>query len=133
MGTVTNQAELHAAPVVAESAGHLIADSEVIWWIDNTSAETSLIKAGSPTTTMCALALVATACFARLRARPWFEHIDSADNPADVLSRAGDRDPEVARRLSSGEWVRLPAREPPWERGLDFSAWWGVAACAGDS
>ena len=132
-GTVINQAELHAAPVVAESAGHLIADSEVIWWIDNTSAETSLIKAGSPTTTMCALALVATACFARLRARPWFEHIDSADNPADVLSRAGDRDPEVARRLSSGEWVRLPAREPPWERGLDFSASWGEAACAGDS
>ena len=54
---------------------------------------------------MTRLALQATAMFAALNCRCWFEHIPSDDNPSDVLSRAGMEDPEVRRKCDAGEWV----------------------------
>ena len=60
-----------------------------------------MVKAGSPTETMAALALVATATLARLKARTWFEHVASDDNPSDVLSRDAHADPDVARKLAT--------------------------------
>ena len=118
-----NQAELHAAPVVTATLPELLKGRDVIWFLDNTSAEAALVKAGSPTQSMASLALVATATLARLRARVWFDHVPSSDNPADVLSREAGGDPEVARKLASGEWLAVPAVEPQWERGLDFEFW----------
>ena len=73
---------------------------------------------------MRTLALVATACLARLLARPWYEHVASRDNPADVLSRDDLEVPVVKVRIRTGEW-RLPEPvEPNWRRGLDFQYWW---------
>ena len=93
----------------------------VIWFIDNKAAEAALVKAGSPTESMCRLALVATAALTSFGARPWFEWIPSDDNPADVLSRAGFDDPVVASHLDSGRWEALAPREPP-AAELDFDS-----------
>ena len=121
---VINQAELHAGPLVATSMPEILRQREVIWFIDNSAAETSMVKAGSPTATMCTLALVCTAALAGLGARTWFEHVPSADNPADPLSRKGKEDAWVGPKIRSGEWKLRDPVEPEWERGLDYAYWW---------
>ena len=77
--TVINQGELYAAPLTVCSVPDLLRGQDVLWFIDNTSAESALVKAGSPTETMCELALGATAALASLGVRPWFEHVPSPD------------------------------------------------------
>ena len=56
--SIINQAELHAAPVVTSTMPDMLREADVIWFIDNSAAEAALIKAGSPTQTMCTLALL---------------------------------------------------------------------------
>ena len=110
----------------------VIRDSDVLWFIDNTSAESALVKAGSPTQTMCGIALAATAALAGLNARPWFDHVPSPDNPADALSRGGLADPGVQQRIRSGEWLVHRAVPPPNESMLDYMFWWqGGGGCHG--
>ena len=99
---------------------------DIIWFIDNRAAESALVKAGSPTETMSRIALVAMACWSRLRCRPWFDHVASADNPADALSRGGLDDPEVAPRVASGEYVAVPPVEPETSE-LDYELLWGAS------
>ena len=123
--TIINQAELHAIPVVASTMPETLRSRDAIMFIDNSAAESALVKAGSPTQTMCQIALVATAALASLRVRAWYEHVPSADNPADVLSRAGLDDETVAAKVQSGEYVvRVPV-EPPQDAHLNYSYWWG--------
>ena len=122
--TIINQAELHAAPVVACTMPDALRDADVVWFIDNTAAEAALVKAGSPTQTMCALALVATAALASLRVRPWFEHVPSPDNPADALSRGGYSDPKVAEEIRAGRYVASEPVAPPMDAILDYDFWW---------
>ena len=126
--TIINQAELHAAPIVACTMPHLLRQADVIWFIDNSAAEAALVKAGSPTQTMCTLALVATAALASLKVRPWFEHIPSEDNPADVLSRGGLEDAAVAEAVRSGEFLVREPVEPPTEAVLNYEFWWQQAS-----
>jgi len=102
--TIINQAELQCATLVPATFHRLIAGRDVIWWVDNTSAETSMVKAGSPTVTMARLALQASAMLAGLRCRVWWEYVPSGDNPSDVLSRDGYQDAEVAKKVREGEW-----------------------------
>ena len=47
-----------------------------------------------------------------LGARVWFEYVQSKSNPSDVLSRDAWDDPDVQRRLASGEWRRVDALIP---------------------
>lgn len=126
--TIINQAELHCGILVAETFPDLQRGRDVIWWIDNSSAATSLVKAGSPTESMCRLAVRATAMLSSLGSRCWFEHVPSDDNPADVLSRAGLDDPEVRENVARGAWsFQEPVHTVPsqtssydalWHRGL---------------
>eukprot|EP00973_Karenia_brevis_P009032 1223021-Karenia_brevis.AAC.1 len=58
-----------------------------------------------------------------LRARPWYEHVASEDNPADVLSRAGYDDRDVAEHVRTGAWVVYEPKEPPVVE-LDFDRLW---------
>ena len=102
--TVINQAELVAVPILAATMPEIIRDQDVLWFIDNTSAESALVKAGSPTETMCRPALIASANMAGLNARIWYEHVPSPDNPADVLSRDAIADAEVAEKVEKGVW-----------------------------
>ena len=99
--TIINQAELHAAPVVACTVPDTLRGADVIWFIDNAAAEAALVKAGSPTQTMCRIALIATAALAAVGARTWYEHVPSEASPADVLSRAGLDDPAVRAAIEA--------------------------------
>ena len=103
--TIINQAELVAVPILAATMPEMIRDQDVLWFIDNTSAESALVKAGSPTETMCRPALIASAIIAGLNSRVWYEHVPSPDNPADVLSRDATMDPEVAEKVATGLWI----------------------------
>ena len=53
--------------------------------------------------------------------RAWLEHVPSASNPADPLSRDGFSDPWVANKVSTGEWART-GTDPDW----DFLMNWDV-------
>ena len=70
-GTVINQAELLAAPLLLYSAPEALRGEDIMWYVDNTSAESALVKSGSPTLSVCYLALLANAAMAGLRARAW--------------------------------------------------------------
>ena len=74
-GAGINQAELYAANVLVWSAPQLLADADVIWFIDNTSAESALVKSGSATPSMSSLALQASTFLLALRARLLFEWV----------------------------------------------------------
>ena len=81
-----------------------------------------MVKAGSPTESMCHLALLATAAFTGLRSRVWFDRIDSDSNAyADALSREGLEHPLIAAKVASGEWAVVAPVEPPVLR-LDYAA-----------
>ena len=120
--TIINQAELVAVPILALTMADLFRHQDVIWFIDNTSAEAALIKAGSPTESMCRLALEAAAILAGLGARVWYEHVPSADNPADVLSREALRDPALRSKIEVGEWVLRDPLVPQHEYLSDFES-----------
>ena len=95
--------------------------------MDNTSAETALVKAGSPTETMCFLALVANAALGGLGATVWYDHVDTDDNPADVLSRAGLEDLAVLSNVELGMWDVVKVVEPD-VTTLDFHRLWQCRA-----
>ena len=83
-------------------------------------AETALVKAASPTESMCRLALLASASFAALGARVWYEHVPSKDNPADAaLSRDGHVEEVVLEALRASECVQITPCEPPHNLGYD--------------
>jgi len=128
--TIINQAELVAVPILAMTMPDLLRDEDVIWFIDNTAAEAALVKAGSPTQTMCLLALRAEAILAGLGARVWYEHVPSADNPGDVLSRDALDDAEVKAKLDSGVWELREPVLPVLVGPVDFHSLWEAAGRA---
>ena len=65
---------------------------DVLWFIDNECAVSSLIKASSPQSDIHLIAQFSQAAYHALQARVWFKWIDSASNPSDGLSRAGLED-----------------------------------------
>ena len=104
-----NQAELCAAPIMIFTLPQSIANRDLLWLIDKTGAESALVKAGSPTETMCHLALPAASALAGVRARAWYEHIESdSDTYVDALSRLGLADPMVRRNVEAGLWDLVP-------------------------
>ena len=120
---VINQAELLAGPLLLFTAPDLLRGRDVIWFVDNANAEAALVKAGSPTCTMCYLALLASASLAGLNIKAWFDHVPSKDNPADALSRDGLQDADVKPKIENGEWEVLDVVEPPTAR-LSFADLW---------
>ena len=125
--TVINQAELLAAPLLVYSAPARLKGKDVIWFLDNTSAETALVKAGGPTETMCFLALIAGAALGGLGAAVWYDHVGTNDNPADVLSRAGLEDPAVLSNVERGVWDVVKVVEPD-VTTLEFHRLWQCRA-----
>ncbi len=81
--------ETLAVYVAVVCFGPKLQGKNVVFWIDNTSADFSLIKGGSPKchTTSCLIALIHERC-RLLHIFPYFEWLDSAANSmADFLSR----------------------------------------------
>ena len=110
-----NLGELIAGPIAVSFFPKLLANQDVIWFIDNTAALGALIKRASSVEDVNSLALVFGLSLTALNCRAWFEYVQSESNPSDVLSRTAWEDLEVQQRLASGEWVRVEA-EVPWRK-----------------
>ena len=67
----------------------LLERRDVLWFVDNECAVSSLIKASSPQRDIHLIAQFSQAAYHALQTRVWFEWIDSSSNPSDGLSRDG--------------------------------------------
>ena len=65
---------------------------DVVWYIDNEAAVSSLIRATSSQTDVHQICQASHALFGLFSTRCWYEWIDSDSNPADGLSRDGLQD-----------------------------------------
>ena len=109
-----NQGDLLAGPVLAICHTEVLRGWDVLWFIDNTSALAALIKGSSGVPDSARLAMRATATLTACRCRVWYEYVASAQNPADVLSRAAWQDARVRQNIQDGLWKRLPAIPVDW-------------------
>jgi len=67
----------------------LFEDTDALWFIDNESAASCLIRGSSREPDLHAIAQFSHLLCHTLRSRVWFEWIDSKSNPSDGLSRLG--------------------------------------------
>ena len=89
-------AEAVVALIVPLLSPELVQGRDVTWYIDNEAAVSSLIRGASRSSDVGHIAVAAHLAMLAIDARPWFEWIDTASNPADGLSRDGLQD----------EWTR---------------------------
>ena len=70
----------------------LVAGRELVWFIDNEAALSSLIRGSSRADDVGHIAACTQVAMLQHSSSAWFEWVDSASNPADGLSRDGVRD-----------------------------------------
>ena len=75
-------AAMHVSPELFE-------DSDILWFVDNESAVSSLIRGAAKPEDIDKIAAFSASRTTSLRARIWWEWIDSDSNPSDGLSRDG--------------------------------------------
>ena len=85
-------AEALATILVPHLCGEALRDRDVIWFIDNEAAVSSMIRGTSRAEDVGHIAGAAQMMLLTLGARVWFEWVDSASNPADGMSRDGAQD-----------------------------------------
>ena len=73
--------------------GDLLQASDIVWFVDNEAAVSSLIQETSDVGDVHLIAQCAALLTQTLRSRVWYEWVDSDSNPADGLSRLGLEDP----------------------------------------
>ena len=100
-----NQGELIAGVVLTVAYFEMMCDRDVLWFIDNTSAVSALIKAASPIEDNSKMALLTSLAFVGAGCRVWFEYVNTHQNPADPLSRGGLQDPVTVEQTQLGNWV----------------------------
>ena len=84
--------ETIAALIVLVLQPALFEKADVLWFIDNSAAVSTTIKAASREDDVHEVAVAAACVRAQLQCRAWFEWVDSESNPSDGLSRLGLRD-----------------------------------------
>ena len=72
---------------------HIFKGYDVLWFIDNEAAMSSLVRGGARPEDVGRIAAAAHVLMLELDCRAWFEWIDSDSNPSDGLSRLGLEDP----------------------------------------
>jgi len=88
-----------------------------VWWgVDNTSAESSLIKGYSSKADTASIVACAHILFAACDIRPWFFHVDSDSNPSDGASRDGLDDAWTRQQAAAHGWELKQATLPPLHR-----------------
>ena len=70
----------------------LLADRDILWFVDNESAASTLVRCASSQCDVHEIAQYSHYMLHMLRSRVWYEWIDSDSNPSDGLSRAGLED-----------------------------------------
>ena len=73
-------------------APHTLANRELVWFIDNEAALSSLVRGTSKAEDVGHVAACTQLAMLEHSCAAWYEWIDSASNPADGLSRDGIRD-----------------------------------------
>jgi hypothetical protein len=106
-------AELLAAPLTYLAAPASFRNRDVLFFIDNQAAMAALIRASSRVSDCSLISLFCSIATMVLRARTWYEYVNTKQNPADRLSRLGYDDPTVRQRIAAGEWRPLRA-QPLW-------------------
>jgi hypothetical protein len=128
--------EAFCAVVVPFLHPHLFRHKDVIWFIDNQAALSSLIKGSSSQSDISLIATFAHLMFAVLGCRVYFEWVDSEANPSDGLSRDGVVDSWTCQQGWQVEFIP----EFPWTQvvGLSFHEMvvflhqhWGLDATLG--
>jgi hypothetical protein len=84
---------------------------DVLWWIDNEGAASSLVRGRSRQFDAGSLVHLAHLKWAELGCRVWIEWINSDSNPSDGLSRAGLLDPWTLRQGWSLRQGFIPAAD----------------------
>ena len=105
-------AELLAVPVVLLGMRNLVANRDIIWFIDNQSALAALIKSASAAPDCAGVALKTGLLTSAFNIRVWYEYVPSEQNVSDPLSRKGFEDPEVMNKLRTGEYSQLELHTP---------------------
>ena len=90
--------EAIAVPQAIIREPHLFAGSDVIWFIDNEAACSSLVRGTSSQDDIGTIAGITHFLMLRYHIRIWYEWIDSNSNPADGLSRDGLQDEWTAQQ-----------------------------------
>ena len=73
-------------------APELLSGREVVWFVDNEAALSSLIRGTSRAEDVGHIAACTQLAMIEHFCTPWYEWVDSASNPADGLSRDGVKD-----------------------------------------
>ena len=84
--------EAFASVAALHTSPDLFKGSDVVWFVDNESAASSLIRGAARPEDIDKISVMASLRANRLRSRIWWEWIDSDSNPSDGLSRAGITD-----------------------------------------
>ena len=112
--------EAIVVPQVMAAYPAFFENAQVVWFVDNEAACSSLVRGASRHGDIAVLAALAHLAALRYSCQLWFEWIDSDSNPSDGLSRLGIND---AWTLAQG-W-RLRELEP--------LTWSELSAVAGDT
>ena len=88
----------------------LLEGRDIVWFIDNEAAASSMIRGGSAEGDVNDIAEATHVLLHRLGCRMWVEWIDSGSNPSDGASREGVTCPWCA----ANEITVRVAQEPPW-------------------
>ncbi|CAE8595290.1 unnamed protein product [Polarella glacialis] len=90
----------------------LFKSSDVLWGIDNTSAEASLVRGYSTKSDTAAIVVATHLVAAYLDCRIFYFHVDSASNPSDGLSRDGLNDAWTIKQSEAEGWLLYQALLP---------------------
>ena len=98
-----------------------IAGEDLLWFVDNQAAGSSLIKGASAHQDICDIVSFTHLLFAELGCRAYFDFCESDANPSDGLSRDGIEDAWTQRQ----GWLLQEAILPDWISLLnaDFLQW----------
>ena len=119
--------EAVAVPQLIIQLQDVFAGRDVVWYIDNEAACSSLVRGASRQEDVGLLSGIAHLIMMLLHCRIWFEWVDSDSNPSDGLSRDGLCDEWTLRQgwdlyeLPPLEWDALHAVSDDTLRFLDLS------------
>ena len=82
-------AEAFCALLVPFNVPQLLADQDLLWFVDNEAAASAMIRGSGGSVDVDKNVQLSSILLLRLRARLWIEWVNSDANPSDGLSRAG--------------------------------------------
>jgi hypothetical protein len=107
-------AELLAVTATVWSFQHTLRGRDTIFFIDNQAAWSSIIRSASRVEDCALISLVTNLLLMLFDVRPWFEYVNTKQNPADILSREGFSSPDVMHCVQEGVW-EVSSTPIPWD------------------